>query len=115
VSANADPNTGWALVTDGSLAPTAGTSAAAPFWAGAMALIEQYARQHGVRRLGFVDPMLYRIASTPQAAPPFHDITVGTNRYYPATPGWDFATGLGSPDVYNLAQDVVRYLKSRHG
>lgn len=114
VSANADPNTGWALVTGGSLAPTAGTSAAAPFWAGAMALIEQYAHRHGANRLGFVDPMLYRIASSAQVAPPFHDITVGTNRYYPATPGWDFATGLGSPDVYNLARDIVRYLKS-HG
>ena len=114
VSANADPNTGWALVTGGSLAPTAGTSAAAPFWAGAMALIEQYAHRHGVKHLGFVDPMLYRIASSAQLAPPFHDVTVGTNRYYPATPGWDFATGLGSPDVYNLAQDIVRYLRS-HG
>jgi subtilase family serine protease len=115
VSANADPNSGWALVTGGSLGPTAGTSAAAPFWAGATALIEQYARQHGVKHLGFIDPMLYRLASTAQPAPPFHDITLGTNRYYPATPGWDFATGLGSPDVYNLAQDIVRYLKSRHG
>ena len=27
------------------------------------------------------------------------------------TNGWDFATGLGSPDVYNLAQDVVAYMK----
>jgi kumamolisin len=112
VSADADPNSGWALVTGGSLGPTAGTSAAAPFWAGAMALIEQYAQRHGIKHLGFVDPMLYRIASTPQPASPFHDVTVGTNRYYPATPGWDFATGLGSPDVYDLAQDVVRYLKS---
>ncbi len=114
VSANADPNSGWALFTGGSLTPTAGTSAAAPFWAGAMALIEQYARRHGVRHLGFIDPILYRIASTPQQAPPFHDITIGTNRYYPATPGWDFATGLGSPEVDNLAQDIVRYLKSHH-
>jgi kumamolisin len=114
VSANADPNTGWALVTGGSLGRTAGTSAAAPFWAGAMALIEQYARRHGIAHLGFVDPMLYRIASTPQPAPPFHDVTIGTNRYYPATSGWDFATGLGSPDVYNLARDIVRYMKSHH-
>jgi subtilase family serine protease len=112
VSANADPNTGWALFTDGSLGRVAGTSAAAPFWAGAMALIEQYAHAHGVAHLGFVDPMLYTLGSTPQPAPPFHDVTIGTNRYYPATTGWDFATGLGSPDVYNLAQDVVRYLKS---
>jgi kumamolisin len=115
VSANADPNTGWALVTGGSLGPTAGTSAAAPFWAGAMALIEQYARQHGLGQLGFVDPLLYRIASTSQLAPPFHDVTIGSNRYYPATPGWDFATGLGSPDVYNLARDIVGYLKRHQG
>jgi kumamolisin len=112
VSADAAPASGWALWTGGSLGIAGGTSAAAPFWAGAMALIEQYARQHGVGHLGFVDPMLYRIASTPQAVPPFHDVTVGTNRYYPATPGWDFATGLGSPDVYNLARDIVRYLRS---
>jgi kumamolisin len=112
VSANADPISGWAVITGGQLSPTAGTSAAAPFWAGAMALIEQYARQHGVPHLGFVDPMLYAIASTPQPNPPFHDITVGTNRFYPATVGWDFATGLGSPDVWNLARDIVAYLHS---
>ncbi len=112
VSANADPGSGWAVVTGGQLSPVAGTSAASPFWAGAMALIEQYAHQHGVQHLGFADPMLYAIASTPQPAPPFHDVTVGTNRFYPATAGWDFATGLGSPDVFNLAKDIVRYLQS---
>ena len=79
-----------------------------------MALIEQYARQHGVPRLGFIDPVLYALAATPQRYPPFHDVTVGANRFYPATKGWDFATGLGSPDVYNLARDVVAYLKE-HG
>jgi hypothetical protein len=66
---------------------------------------------HGVARLGFVDPMLYAIAARPQPVPGFHDITIGGNRYYPATRAWDFATGLGSPDVYNLAQDVVAYMK----
>jgi subtilase family serine protease len=29
----------------------------------------------------------------------FHDITVGFNFLYPATPGWDYTTGLGSFDV----------------
>jgi kumamolisin len=113
VSADADPNTGWSVYAGGSLSVIAGTSAAAPFWAAAMALIEQYAHTRGVAHLGFVDPMLYAIGSTSQPAPPFHDVILGTNRYYPATRGWDFATGLGSPDVYHLAQDVVSYLK-RH-
>ena len=111
VSANADPWSGWAIYTGGALQAAGGTSAATPFWAAATALIAQYAHQHGVGRLGFVDPMLYAIAASRQQAPGFHDVTVGANRYYPATPGWDFATGLGSPDVYNLAQDVVAYMK----
>lgn len=111
VSADADPWSGWATYTGGNLQVAGGTSAATPFWAAATALIAQYARQHGVARLGFVDPMLYAIAARSQRMPGFHDITIGGNRYYPATRGWDFATGLGSPDVYNLAQDVVAYMK----
>ncbi len=112
VSADADVASGWATYTAGSGGQTGGTSAAAPFWAASMALIEQYAHGEGVAHLGFVDPMLYALAASSQPYPPFHDITVGTNRYYPATPGWDFATGLGSPDVYNLARDVVRYMRA---
>jgi kumamolisin len=112
ISGAANPFYGWATFNNGDTHQLGGTSASSPFLAGSIALVEQYARQHGVRRLGFVDPMLYAIASTPQKFPPFHDVTLGDNRYYPATPGWDFATGLGSPDVFNLAQDVVAYLKS---
>ena len=111
VSADADPWSGWASYTGGNLQVAGGTSAATPFWAAATALIAQYVRQHGVTRLGFVDPMLYAIAARPQRVPGFHEITIGGNRYYPATTGWDFATGLGSPNVYNLAQDVVGYMK----
>jgi subtilase family serine protease len=114
VSANGDTASGWTLVDRGQLTQVGGTSASTPFWAASMALIEQYARRHGVRHLGFIDPVLYALASSPQRYPPFHDVTVGANRFYPATAGWDFATGLGSPDVYNLARDVVAYLKA-HG
>ena len=112
VSADADSASGWAMYTGGQLGQVGGTSAASPFWAASMALIEQYARRHGVQRLGFVAPVLYAVASSPQPSPPFHDITVGSNRYYPATVGWDFATGLGSPNVDNLAQDMVSYLQA---
>jgi kumamolisin len=79
-----------------------------------MLLIQDFAAGEGIGRLGFVDPILYALASTQQQFPPFHDVTLGGNRYYQATPGWDFATGLGSPDVYNLARDMVTYLKA-HG
>jgi subtilase family serine protease len=111
VAADADPWSGWDTYTGGAIQVAGGTSAAAPFWAAATSLIAQYAGEHGIRRLGFVDPMLYAVAARPQRGPGFHDITSGTNRYYPSTSGWDFATGLGSPDVYHLAQDVVAYTK----
>ena len=114
VAAAADPDTGWATVSQGQLGETGGTSAASPFWAAAASLIAQYAQRHGVRQLGFLDPSLYAIAAAPQPTAAFHDVTDGGNRYYPATPGWDFATGLGSPDVFGLAQDLVAYLKA-HG
>jgi len=121
VSADADPGTGWAeyssgpanggSFSQGSLTPVGGTSAAAPFWASSTVLIQQYVSSQGAGRLGFIGPMLYAIAAGGAQFPAFHDVTVGGNRFYPATPGWDFATGLGSPDVYNLARDAVAYLK----
>jgi kumamolisin len=113
VSADADPGTGWSIYSNGAYTEAGGTSAATPFWAASTLLIEQYAAEHGVSRLGFVDPLLYALASSRQPFPPFHDVTVGANRYFAAAPGWDPATGLGSPDVYNLARDMVAYLR-RH-
>jgi subtilase family serine protease len=113
VSADADPGTGWLTYSSGSFGEVGGTSAAAPFWAASTLLIRQYAAAHGVGALGYVNPMLYALASSRQRFPPFHDVVLGGNRYYQTTPGWDPATGLGSPDVYNLARDMVAYLK-RH-
>lgn len=111
VAAAADPWSGWDVYTGGAMTVAGGTSAATPFWAASMALVAEYAGRHGTAQLGFVDPMLYGIAARPQQVPAFHDVTIGANRYYPASTGWDFATGLGSPDVANLARDVVAYLK----
>jgi kumamolisin len=122
VSAEADPGTGWMIFTSGPANSSGqypagqyfqigGTSAAAPFWSAALALVEEYVRVHGGGPVGFAAPMLYALAAHSQAFAPFHDVTFGGDRFYQATPGWDFATGLGSPDVYNLARDALTYLK----
>ena len=122
VAADADPGTGRAIYTSGpanpdgsfppgGLTPIGGTSAATPFWAASMALIQQYATSQKAGRIGFVDPMLYTIAAGGAPFPAFHDVTIGGNRFYQATAGWDFATGLGSPDVFNLARDIVAQLR----
>ncbi|HZC07935.1 MAG TPA: S53 family peptidase [Ktedonobacterales bacterium] len=108
VSADADPLTGYRIYYSGDnhcagndcWTVVGGTSAAAPFWAGLIAL----ANQRGHRKLGFLNPALYAIAQTGAAGggAPYHDVTGGGNLYYQATPGWDYSTGLGSPDAAAL-------------
>jgi subtilase family serine protease len=115
VSADADQSTGWSTYDAGHWGEAGGTSAATPFWAASMLLIQQYANSHHAGRIGFVDPILYALAQGGQAYPPFHDVTAGSNRYYAAHAGWDPATGLGSPNVYNLARDMVTYLQHHPG
>src|SRR5439155_8756694 len=105
VAAPADPDSGYLVVFRGRRTGKAGTSGAAPFWAGVAALVQEYVRAQTGRRVPFLPPLLYRLAAT--RASPFHDVVVGGNRYYRATPGWDYATGLGTPDVAALAERIA--------
>jgi kumamolisin len=111
ISANADGQSGWDVFANGMEEKVGGTSAAAPFWAAIAALIDQDLKQKGLPLIGFANPALYYFAQSPAGlpAPPFHDITQGTNLYYPATSGWDYATGLGTPDVGALTNDFEWY------
>jgi kumamolisin len=112
VSAAASPDSGWVTRDYGNWDAAGGTSAAAPFWAASMLLAHQFAQQQGVTRRCFLAPILYRLATTHQRYPALHDVKIGGNRYYDAGPGWDYATGLGSPDVWNLTRDLTAYLRS---
>ncbi|HSY65275.1 MAG TPA: S53 family peptidase [Terriglobales bacterium] len=90
VCGDADPTTGYVTLVDGQSGVIGGTSAAAPLWAGLVALIN-----HSIGKpVGFINPLLYQNAST---AGDFNDITSGSNEAYQAGPGWDACTGLGSP------------------
>ncbi|MDQ3880494.1 MAG: S53 family peptidase [Chloroflexota bacterium] len=119
VAATADTDTGYTVYfTDpfsgeSGFSQFGGTSASSPFWAGSLALIRQLAEREGVGPLGFVNPMLYDIAESEPASTVFHDVTRGGNLFHNATPGWDYATGLGSPDVALLGRAVVEYLTAR--
>ncbi len=106
VAALGDMNTGFAANVQGSATEIGGTSLAAPVWAAFMALIDQYLESEHLKAVGFANQDLYEIASG-AAFPAFHDITLGGNAVYPATPGYDMVTGLGTPDVWNLARDLV--------
>lgn len=111
VSANADPQTGYAIVCTvstagctGSGIVVGGTSAAAPLWAGGAALMNQSLAKSN-KQLGNVNAALYAASSAQNSG--FHDVTSGTNLLYNAGPGYDLATGLGSPDFTALAASLA--------
>ena len=96
-----------------------GTSAAAPSFAGMIALLNQYLVQNQIQTkpgVGNINPKLYAMASGGTSGV-FHDVTTGDNVVpcqvgttdcvsgrlgYTAGAGYDLATGLGSVDAYNL-------------
>jgi subtilase family serine protease len=87
-----------------------GTSLSCPQWAGIVALADQL----NGSGLGLINPALYTIGSNPgRYAADFYDVTTGNNQAdpdipgYPATPGWDPVTGLGTPNAANLVPDLV--------
>ncbi len=85
-----------------------GTSFATPLWAGFTALANQQAASLGQPRLGFLNPMLYRIGLSSFYNQAFHDITTGNNtnatspNLFFAQPGYDLCTGWGTPTGTNL-------------
>ena len=97
---------GWSI--------SAGTSFGSPTWSSIAALADQYAAEHHHGPVGFINPTLYLIGEIPwlyQRA--FHDITVGNNTVFgssigfDAGPGWDDASGWGTPNVANLIPLLV--------
>lgn len=120
VSAHASVYPGWAtalpLTSGGFLViPIGGTSAAAPFAAANLALIAAAERKAGRGPLGFINPLLYDLASNPAAyTKVFYDITKGNNQRFieaaccDATRGYDQATGLGSVTFSELAKVIPR-------
>ncbi|MBB5058052.1 hypothetical protein HDF16_002758 [Granulicella aggregans] len=112
------------LINDQYVGTVGGTSAAAPAFAGMLAMISQ---SQGGARLGQADAVLYNLAQdyNPNPSSPgkyqraFHDVTIGNNSVYcasgtlncgsnnflegyNATPSYDMATGLGSVDLSQL-------------
>jgi subtilase family serine protease len=91
---------GWSLV--------GGTSEATPLFAGVVAIADQFAG----RRLGLLNPALYRLASSGEASG-IVDVTRGSNAVgnrpgFPARRGYDLATGLGTVDADRLVRALAR-------
>jgi subtilase family serine protease len=89
-----------------------GTSAASPQWAAIFALVNQL-RNCGAggsclpRPVGAPSPALLYTVAAQHYSSGYNNITQGCNGIGEcAGPGYDFATGIGSPQIYNL----VNYL-----
>jgi hypothetical protein len=119
VTMDADEDTGTSFyqANEGGWSTIGGTSTSAPMFA---AITTDIASSTGCsslavnptnhdRDLGFVAPAFYEAEATSPAGTDFNDITVGTNdifdlgKGYPATTGYDLASGLGSPIVTDPA------------
>jgi len=106
IAAVADPFTGVQIVFNQQLISGGGTSLSAPIWAGLTALMNQYVVDKGGSLIGDLNPILYTIAEgTP--LPAFRDVVLGGNAVANAGPGYDLVTGLGTPNVENLAQNIL--------
>lgn len=102
VSLTAAGHDGYLIWYSGALYSVGGTSAAAPSFAGMIALAAQKANA----RQGNVNQILYPLASKQASggAAIFHDIKTGNNSVpgvtgFSATTGYDLASGLGSVDA----------------
>jgi hypothetical protein len=105
VSASADPSAGYVVYVSapssgcGGWCAFGGTSGGSPLWSALVAMIDEAPTSHPV---GFINPTLYACGA---ASATMHDVTSGGNDIvsiggptYPATPGYDVASGWGSPD-----------------
>ena len=94
LSANADPETGYATISEGAVVTGyGGTSFVAPQLNGVTSLFVQALGA----RLGQINPALYRLGSSATT-----DIRAGDNWGYAATSGYDNAVGLGVLDANRL-------------
>ncbi len=114
VAADADPSSGYVIYYRGRWTTFGGTSAATPLWAALTALADASPACGGAP-VGLANAGLYAAAGRNYAGN-FDDVTTGQNGFdglagYSAGPGYDMASGLGSPNaaalVAALCNDTV--------
>jgi hypothetical protein len=115
VSALADPGAGYLIALDDDEWYFLGaTSGAAPTWAAMLAQADASAGCKTNGSVGQLNPELYTAARTTYSSS-FYDVTTGTNDWtpsgykggdYPATAGYDMATGLGTPKYAGLLSQL---------
>lgn len=103
----------------GRWAPVCGTSLAAPLFAGIVTLADQSAGHGKPHGLGLLNPAIYTIAAGHE--PGIVDVTSGNNSQsfaqggkqytvlgYPAGPGYDLVTGVGTINAASFVPELVK-------
>jgi len=109
ISLVADPSTGLSVYSpnNGGWLLVGGTSAATPTWAGLISIADQGRTLLGGQPLNGPNQTLSGLYSAIDYTNNYHDITVGNNGF-PAGPGYDLVTGIGSP----RAEGIIPYLST---
>ncbi len=117
VSYDGDPNTGFSVYDTVRFQgqkgwfQVGGTSAGAPQWAALFAIANSMRVAAGKRMLGSTNTAVYNVATGAAYNSNFHDITSGTNgacgTLCTASGGYDYVTGLGSPQANNIIPALV--------
>lgn len=107
VSYDADPNTGFYVYDSvpyqggSGWWDVGGTSAGAPQWAALIAVVNQGRALNQLNTLDQPNASIYGLASGS-----FYDVTSGSAGSNAAQAGYDLATGLGSPNVNSVVQQL---------
>jgi subtilase family serine protease len=100
---------GYDIWTGGSMCDGCGggTSLSSPLWAGMWTRIQS--SNPDANGYGYANALLYALGEDATAGPrDFTDVTVGNNGMYNATPGWDYVSGFGTPNVANIITDAAK-------
>src|SRR3954447_16187313 len=117
VAFDAASNGGVVIAFHGRFGVIGGTSIGSPSWAAIVALANELRGRQGKPQIGLATPQIYLLARDRSTyRQDFHDITSGKNDLgngmfglpgFSAGPGYDFPTGLGTPDVARLVKDLA--------
>ena len=116
IAGDANPSTAMTDYIGGQWTQIGGTSASTPLMAGIIAVANQMAGHP----LGFINPGIYKIATSQNTQQDFRDIINGSNAVsqgniqvagFSAQPGWDAVTGWGSPQASQFIPALIAALK----
>mmetsp|Transcript_11808 Transcript_11808/g.19887 ORF Transcript_11808/g.19887 Transcript_11808/m.19887 type:complete len:581 (-) Transcript_11808:370-2112(-) len=110
---------GFQVYVGGEVQSVGGTSASSPLFAGLVSLLNEARLKARKPQMGFLNPFLY---ANPTA---FYDVVKGTNALgrgsfpspygFAAAPGWDPATGLGTPHFDKLLAAAMKAVGVSNG